>query len=140
MWLLKIEQVLVVSDHSYRMACSLKIVFPFGKGMDHSKEFSVKDVVVPFCSRKSFGEEDTGVQVSIKVCLHKNCPSGCEGGVGHDHEGFSGVRESQNRSLGEGCFQCFKCSITFCCPVPFCSLLVRSWRGQAIVEKSGMNF
>ena len=28
----------------------------------------------------------------------------------------------------------------FCCPVPFAPFLVRSWRGWAIVEKSGMNF
>ena len=77
MWLFKIGQVLVVSDHSYRVACSLKIVFLFGKGMDHSKEFLVKDVIVVFSGRKSFGEEGTGVQVSIKFCLHKNCPSGC---------------------------------------------------------------
>ena len=120
MWLLKIGQVLVVSDHSYRVACSLEIVFPFSKSMDHSKELLVKDVVVLFCSRKGFGEEGTGVQVFIEVCLHKNCPSGCEEGIGHDCEGFSGVWKSQDRSLGEGCFQSFKCSVTFCCPVPFC--------------------
>ena len=122
MQLLEIGQVLVVSDHDYRVACPLEIVFPFSKSMDHGKEFTIKDVIVMFYSRKSFGEEDIGVQVSIKVCLHKNCPSGCEGGVSHDHEGFSGVWESQNRSLGEGHFQCFKCGIAFCCPVPFCSL------------------
>ena len=73
--------------------------------MDHSKELLVKDVIVSFCSGKGFGEEGTGVQVSIEVCLHKNCPGGCERGVSHDHEGFSGVWESQDRSLGEGCFQ-----------------------------------
>ena len=89
MWLLK--QILVVGDHSYRVACSLEIVFPFGKSMDHSKEFTVKDVIVTVCSRKGFEEEGTRVQVSIKVCLHKDCPCGCEGGVGHDCEGFSGV-------------------------------------------------
>ena len=61
MWLLKIGQVLVVSDHSYGMASSLEIVFPFSKSMDHSKELLVKDVIVSFCSRKSFGEEGTGV-------------------------------------------------------------------------------
>ena len=87
----------MVNDHSYRVACSLEIVFPFGKGMDHSKVFLVKDVIVSFCSGKSFGEEGTGVQVSIKVSLHENCPSGCERGVGHNCEGFSGVWESQNR-------------------------------------------
>ena len=112
----------MVSDHSYRVACSLEIVFPFSKGMDHSKEFLVKDVIVTFCSGKSFGEEGTGMQFPIKVCLHKNCPSGCEGGVGHDREGFSGVWESQNKSLGKGHFQCFKCSIAFYCLVPFFSL------------------
>ena len=60
-WLLKIGQVLVVSDHSHRVACFLEIVFPFGKSMDHSKEFTVKDVIVTFCSGKSFGEEGTRV-------------------------------------------------------------------------------
>ena len=61
MRLLKIGQVLVVSDHSYRVICSLKIVFPFGKSMDYSKEFLVEDVIVMFCSRKSFEEEGTGM-------------------------------------------------------------------------------
>ena len=118
--LLKVGQVLVVGDHSYRVACSLEIVFPFSESIDHNKKFMVKNVVVMLCSGKSFGEEGIGVQVSIKVCLHKDCPSGCEGGIGHDCERFSGVWKSQDRSLGEGCFQCFKCSVTFCCPVPFC--------------------
>ena len=121
----------MVSDHSYRVACSLEIVFPFSKGMDHGQEFLVKDVIVSFCSREGFGEEGIGVQVSIKVCLHKNCPSGYLQGNGHDRKGFSGVWESQDRSLGEGCFQCLECDITFCCPVPFCSLF-----GQ-VVEGSG---
>ena len=61
MWLLKVGQVLVLSDHSYGVAYSLEIVFPFGKGMDHSQELSVKDVIVSFCSGKGFGEEGTGV-------------------------------------------------------------------------------
>ena len=84
MRLLKVGQVFVVGDHSYRMACPLEIVFPLGESVDHSKEFAVKNVIVALCSRKSFGEEGTRVQVSIKVCLHKDCPSGCEGGIGHD--------------------------------------------------------
>ena len=120
MRLLKVEQVLMVSDHSYRMACPLEIVFPFSESVDHSKEFTVKNVVVMLCSGKSFGEEGTRVQVFIKICLHKDCPSGCEGGIGHDHEGFSGVWESQDRSLNKGCLQSFKCGVAFCCPVPFC--------------------
>ena len=94
MWLLKIGQVFVISDHNYGVACSLEIVFPFSKSMDHSKELSVKDVIVSFCSGKGFGKEGTGAQVSIEVCLHKNHPSGCERGISHDCEGFSGVWES----------------------------------------------
>ena len=122
MRLLKVGQVFVVSDHSYKVACSLEIVFPLSESVDHGKELAVKNIIVVFCSGKSFGEEGTRVQVSIKVCLHKDCPSGYEGGIGHDHEGFSGVWKSQDRSLGEGCFQSFKCGIAFYCPVPFCSL------------------
>ena len=61
MWLLKIGQVLVVSDHSYGVACSLEIVFSFSESMDHSKELLIKDIIVSFCSEKGFGEEDTGV-------------------------------------------------------------------------------
>ena len=61
MWLLKIGQVLVVSDHHYRVACSLEIVFPFSKSMDHGQELLVKDVIVLLCSGKGFGEEGTGV-------------------------------------------------------------------------------
>ena len=94
MRLLKVGQVFVVSDHSHRVACPLKIVFPLGESMDHSKEFAVKNIIVAFCGRESFGEEGTSVQVSVKVCLHKDCPSGCEGGINHDCEWFGGVRES----------------------------------------------
>ena len=79
MRLLKVGQVFVVSDHSYRMAHPLEIVFPLSESMDHSEEFMVKNVVVVFCSGKIFGEEGTRVQVSIKVCLHEDCPSGYEG-------------------------------------------------------------
>ena len=121
MRLLKVGQVFVVSNHSYRVACPLEVVFSLSESMDHGKELMVENVIVVLCSRKSFGEEGRRVQVSIKVCLHEDCPSGCEGGIGYDHEGFSGVWESQDRSLGEGCLQGFKCSVAFCCPVPFCS-------------------
>ena len=55
MGLLKVGQIFVVSDHSYRVAHSLEIVFSLGESMDHSKEFMVENVVVAFCSRKSFG-------------------------------------------------------------------------------------
>ena len=94
MRLLKVGQVFVVSDHSHRMACPLEIVFPLGESMDYSEEFMVKNIIVVFCGRESFGEEGTRVQVSVKVCLHEDCPSGCEQGIGHDHEWFDGVRES----------------------------------------------
>ena len=94
MRLLKVGQVFVISDHCHRVACPLEIVFPLGESMDHSKEFVVKNVVVAFSSEKSFEEEGTRVQVSIKVCLHEDCPSGCERGIGHDYEGFGGIWES----------------------------------------------
>ena len=61
MWLLKIGQILVVSDHHYKVACSLEIVFPFSKSMDYGKELSVKDVIVSFYGGKGFGEGGTGV-------------------------------------------------------------------------------
>ena len=51
----------MVSDHHYRVTCSLEIVFSFSKSMDYGKKFLVKDVVVSFCSGKGFGEEGTGV-------------------------------------------------------------------------------
>ena len=86
MRLLKVGQVFVVSDHSYRMAHPLEIVFPLSESMDHSEEFMVKNIIVVFCGRESFGEEGIRVQVSIKVCLYKDCPSGCEGGISHDYE------------------------------------------------------
>ena len=94
MRLLKVGQVFVVSDHSHRMAHPLKIVFPLSESMDHSKEFMVKNIIVAFCGRESFREEGTRMQVSIKVCLHKDCPSDCEEGIGHDCEWFGNVRES----------------------------------------------
>ena len=112
----------MVSDHNYRVVCPLEIVFLLGESMDHGKELVIKNVIIVFCSGKSFGEKSTRVQVSIEVCLHKDYPSSCEGGISHDHEGFSGVWESQDRSLGENHFQGFKYGVAFCCPVTFCSL------------------
>ena len=51
----------MVSDHSYRVACSLEVVFPFSKSVYYSEEFLVEDIIVLFHSRKSFGEEGTRV-------------------------------------------------------------------------------
>ena len=91
MRLLKVGQVFMVSDHCHRVACPLEIVFPLGESLDYSKEFAVKNVIVAFCRRKSFGEEGTRVQVFIKVCLHEDYSSGCEGDTSHNCEGFGGV-------------------------------------------------
>ena len=103
MGLFKVRQVFVVSDHSYKVACPLEIVLPLSKSMYYGEELLGEDVIVLFCSGKSFGEKGIGVQVSIKVCLHKDCPGGCEEGIGHDSEGFAGVREGQDWSLDKGC-------------------------------------
>ena len=89
MRLLKVGQGFVVSDYSYKVACPLEIVFPLNESIGHSKELAVKNVIVALCSGKSLGKEGTRMQVSIKVCLHEDCPSGCEGGIGHDCKGFS---------------------------------------------------
>ena len=61
MRLFKIGQVFVVSDHSHRVACPLAIVLPLNEDMYYSKELLIKDVIVPFYNRKSFGEE--GIEV-----------------------------------------------------------------------------
>ena len=102
MRLLKVGQIFVVSDHSHRVAHPLEVVFSLSESMDYGKELAVKNVIVALCGGESFGEKGARVQVSIKVCLHKDCPSGCEGGISHDCEGFGGVGESQDWSLGEG--------------------------------------
>ena len=62
MGLFKVGYIFVVSDHSYRVAYyPLKIVLPFSESVYYSEELSIKDIIVPFCSRKGFGEESTRV-------------------------------------------------------------------------------
>ena len=61
MRLFKIGQVFVVSDHSYWMAHALEIVLPLSESMYYGKELLVKDVIIPFCGKKSFEEEGTRV-------------------------------------------------------------------------------
>ena len=64
MRLLKVGQVFVVSDHNHRVAHPLKIVFPLSESMDHGKKFTVKNIIVVFCS----GEFWRGRRKGTSLC------------------------------------------------------------------------
>ena len=62
---------------------------------DH-KKLTVIDVVVLFSWDKNLPEVGAGVKVPVRVLLHENSFRGSEGGICHDKEGFSVVRESKH--------------------------------------------
>ena len=55
----------MVGEDNGSMAGSLYIVSPFFKGSDDGKQFSVVDIIVPFCRRESFGVESYRMSVSV---------------------------------------------------------------------------
>ena len=73
---------------------SLNVVTPFLKGSDHTKKFSVVNLIIPFCQGKGPWNKGTGMSISIDVELCEDgswCPFRC---ITFDLEWFCLVFES----------------------------------------------
>ena len=90
----KIRQILMICEDRDRVRSPLQVLFPFNKGEDNSKEFPIIYVVVSFSRREGLGKVSTGVKVSCLICLHQDGTSSEKGGVGHEGEGASDVRDA----------------------------------------------
>ena len=66
---MEVGEILMVSEDLYRERGSVEVVSPGFQGTDDGKEFSVVDVVVPFCWGEQLGEVGTGVPFAIQVSL-----------------------------------------------------------------------
>jgi hypothetical protein len=51
----EIEQVLMISEYDNRVRVSFKVMTPFSERPNNSEQFSVKDLVVPFCQVQGLG-------------------------------------------------------------------------------------
>lgn len=93
--LAEISQTFVISEEGDRMLHALEVVLPMVKCMDDSKQFMVVNIVVAFSRSESPREVSTGVKISVVISLHEDSPTSKEGGIGHDSEGATGIRESK---------------------------------------------
>ena len=116
-------------------------IMPLGcQGTNDGEEFSVVDVIISFCWREWLGKVGAGVPVAIWVNLEENSTRGILGGISCYGEGGSEVWEVKDRFRQEKGFEGVKWHLT--CRVQFHGrlFLVRSIRGQATLEWSGMKW
>ena len=84
----------MVGDDGDGVRSSLQVLLPFHKSEDDGEKLPVIDVIVVFCCRESLGKVSTGVEVPCFIRLHQDGTSGKEGGVRHEGEGASDVRDA----------------------------------------------
>ena len=89
----KVGEVFVISEDLYGEWEPVEVVSPGFQGTNDSKEFSVVDVIVPFCRREILEEIGTRVPVTIGVCLEEDGSRGVFGGIGCNGEGGGKVGE-----------------------------------------------
>ena len=84
----------MVGEDGDRVRSSLQVLFLFHKSKDNGEELSIIDVVVALGRGEGLGKVSTGVKVSCLIRLHQDSTSGEEGGVGHEGEGASDIRDA----------------------------------------------
>jgi hypothetical protein len=107
--------------------------------MDNSEQFAVVDVIVSFCGTQRLGQIRTWMQVPIGVLLHQHGPDRGERGVGHDKDGEETSGMESTRRRVKASLMVRKASSQAGVQSQRAFFLVRSWRGRAMLEKSGMN-
>ena len=73
---------------------SLQVLLPFHKHEDDGKKLSIIYVLVVFRCGEGLGKVSTGVKVPCFVRLHQDSTSDEEGGIGHEGEGASDIRDA----------------------------------------------
>jgi hypothetical protein len=137
--LLEVREILMVREDCDNMGGAQEVMPPFLQGMDDSEQLAVIDVIVPFCGTQRFGQICTRMQVPIGVPLHQHGPSRSERGIGHDKERGGDIGHGKHRLTGKGVLDGEEGILTGRGRSQQAFFLVRSWRGRAMLEKSGMN-
>ena len=73
---------------------SLQVLFPLYKGEDNGEELSIIYVVVVLGQGEGFRKIGTRVEVACFVQLHQDSAGSQKGGVSHEGEGVSNVRDA----------------------------------------------
>ena len=84
----------MVGEDGDGVRSSLQVLFPLDKRKDNGEELSIIYVVVALCWGEGLGKVSAGVKVSCFIRLHQDGISGEEGGVGHEGEGASDIRDA----------------------------------------------
>ena len=91
--LMEVCQVLVIGEQGDRVSSPLEIMSPMIKGMYDSKQFTIIDIIILFCTGESLGKVCTRMEVTISISLHEDSPASEERCVGHYDKGVVNVRE-----------------------------------------------
>ena len=91
-WILKVGQVLVVSDDGDRMRCTLNVLTPFSESKDDCKEFAVINIVVSFGWEESTREVGTRMEITVGIRLEQDGACCEQRGVGHNGKWSSNIR------------------------------------------------
>ena len=105
---LDVREILVVCDNRNGVWGALEVLFPFRKGKNDGKEFSVINVIVMFHWGEHLGEVGAGVEIAICVFLHKNGTSSKKRSIRHDVERARNIRDGENRGCSEDAFESIK--------------------------------
>lgn len=55
----EIQQVYMVGEHNHQVKTSFQVVTSFIEGMNYCKEFTIKDLIIPFSGVERLGEITT---------------------------------------------------------------------------------
>ena len=87
----------MVGDDSYQVFCPSEIMLSFLQGLNDREEFPIVDIIILFGRRECCGVICTRMEVSVGILLHEYPSHSSKRGVGHDEEGFGGVRHLDHR-------------------------------------------
>ena len=84
----------MISEDGDGVRGSLQVLFPFFKSKDNGEELSIIYVVVALGRGEGLGKVSAGVKVACLIRLHQDGTRSEEGGVGHEGEGASDIRDA----------------------------------------------
>ena len=82
----------MICDYNHQVFSSSEVMSPFFQCLNNGTEFPIIDVVVSFHQGEGGEMIGAGMEIPIRVFLHKYPSGGSEGCVSCDEEGFSGAR------------------------------------------------
>ena len=90
----EVGQILVIGEDRNWVRSPLQVLFPFNKGEDNSEELPIIYVIIVFSQGEGLGKVGTGVKVHSLIRLHQDSTSSQEGGICHESEGASDIRDA----------------------------------------------